>query len=407
MNIAPVNHLNYYNNNYINNNNNRKIYFTGNDKKEQQKVFALGCLAAAGMATIPIGIGGCAVHVLYQQAQEAKASQYTNASTNTNDANTLICLPSDERTPEYYKIKKNDTLGNIVKYYAQLPDDCSKDMFEPYYEILEADNPGAWEDRDLIKTGTVIRIDGIYPENIQSKPADTPETDDPRYEKVEVNDMTFTFDVGTVSKRFLGGYEGRENGKFKTIDKTMSGSIIVTNYLGSSPEGGVKNEITYNKEGQIIEYGERDPKGERYWKYFVTYEYTDNRLIETLSPDGAISDFYRIITKYDREEDIVFLKEFLNDKEVVARFDFISGTAEIGEKTWTFDEGTFKYNETDDEIGYYSGTINGQSVIIRPSKSEISVQFLNTNNEVESELKFNTDGEEIIPEDKKSFWPWG
>lgn len=410
MRITPINY-NYLNNNYkINNNikNKHIVHFTGENDKDKDtdgKVFAKVMAACAAIGIIVTGGGCVAFNYLAEQSNQAQE----NSNAPFNDTSLVQFVPSNERTPEYHNVKSGDTLSKIVKHYAQLPDDYPNEMLEPYYLILENDNPNAWEDRNIIKTGITIRVDGICPENVYlnginpATEANETEENDIRYEKVTMNDMTFTFDIGTVSKGFLGRYEGREDGKFKTIDKTLSGNIIVTNYLGSTPEDGVKNEITYNKEGQIIEYGERDPKGERYWKYFVTYEYADNTLIEKLSPDRAISDFHRIITKYDREEDIIFLKEFFNDKKVVARFDFVSGTAEVGEESWKFDEGTFKYNETDDEIGYYSGTINGQEVFIIPSKSGFSVRFLG---EEESELKFNTDGEEIIPEDKKDFWPW-
>ncbi|MBR5304841.1 MAG: hypothetical protein IKU37_08465 [Candidatus Gastranaerophilales bacterium] len=409
MRITPINY-NYLNNNYkINNNikNKHIVHFTG-DKAENTdgEVFAKVMAGCAAFAAVVTTIGCFGYNYLAGQSNQAQE----NPNTPFNDTSLVQFVPSNERTPEYHNVKSGDTLSKIVKHYAQLPDDYPNEMLEPYYLILENDNPNAWEDRNIIKAGITIRVDGICPENVYldgidpAAKADETEENDIRYEKVTINELTFTFDIGTVSKEFLGRYEGRENGKFKTIDKTLSGDIIVTNYLGSTPKDGVKNEITYNKEGQIIKYGERDPKGERYWKYFVTYEYTGDTLIETLSPDRAISDFYRITTKYDREEDIVFLKEFSNDEKVVARVDFISGIAEIGGETWIFDEGTFKYNKTDDEIGYYSGTINGQRVIIEPSKSGFSVQFF-ADGEVETVLEFNTDGEKITPKGE-GIWPW-
>lgn len=211
---------------------------------------------------------GSAISLLVMYLLGVATNQTANASTSENyDTNKgeksayveqydyqsqerSVNVPADQRTPEYYKIKSGDTLYGIVKHFAQLPKGTPDEVYESYYEILEADNPGAWKNRDSIKPGQKIRVDGISPDSVLSIQYDNSSY----YDEVIVNDMPFKFDQGTASKGLFGSYSGLTNGKYTTICGNFGGGVTVKQYSSEDPYSDLRTTIVYDENQEIIEY---------------------------------------------------------------------------------------------------------------------------------------------------------
>ena len=148
-------------------------------------------------------------------------SEIINSNQNNKTKTEKIsAIPQSEREAVWYEIKKGDRLADIVKEYAELHELTPDSELVPYYEILEQDNPGKWEDRNNIWVGIRFRVDGIKPENRITTVQETEETSPAEShiaesqpveeqvttekDKVLINGNTFTFDADTMDKTFFG-----------------------------------------------------------------------------------------------------------------------------------------------------------------------------------------------------------
>lgn len=328
--------------------------------------------------------------------------------------------PESQRTPEYHTVKRGDRLADIVKHYAGLDMDTPDENLVPYYELLEADNPGKWKNRDVIYLDLKIRVDSILPENItitypneiENLPVSQPEKDiieeTEAIEETEpiqitsaddtviINGIPFSFDLGTMDKTFGGDYNGLVFGKYVTLDKKIGGTLQETRYEGSSADSNKAITLTYDKDGKVIEkeiFKNNKPVET------ISYSYKTSTILETSKDNTAkIGQLDSIITVYDNGDNFVISKEFYNSNKLAANFNFELDTVQIGENSWTLDEGTFIFNEKAIGSTRYYGTINGQTIRFDVLKNGFCVEYLNKRGEIVSREQFDAKGNLIYTE---------
>lgn len=322
---------------------------------------------------------------------------------------TITTRPLSERTPKYHVVKAGDRLADIVKNYAEIDANTPDENLVPYYVLLEADNPGAWKDRNIIYKDLKIRVDSILPENII---IEYPEEEDyfgtseetqptevilitPEQDTISINGIEFQFDKGTASKTLFGEYRGQIGRKYATLDK-KNGGFELTKYEGSDSKSNISQKVTYDKDGKIVElvdYSENKQKTQS------TYTYRANDTIEKINDKTANKNqIGTVITSYDNKIDSVNNREFLVNGYSIAKFDFTSGAARIGNNTWNFDMGSFVCN--DDVIGSqkYVGDIQGQKVRFDVLKNGFCVEYLNSQGEIITRDQFDVNGNLIYSE---------
>ena len=330
---------------------------------------------------------------------------------------TITTRPESERNAVWHEVKSGDRLADIVKEYAELDKLTPDSELVPYYLLLEADNPGKWESRDKILIGTRFRVDSIFPENIiktssnssnqavphvqeQIQKEEILPTEEPQLtsddDKVEINGNLFTFDLGTLDKKIFGDYEGLMYGKFVELDKKINGNLILTRHEGSNSDSDVIQQLIYNDDGNITTVSEyQGNKPSKVYTYVYRIDSTEETMVDKTAKSNHINE---IKTVFDGKEDRVNSREFLSNGKTVANFDFLSGFAQIGEKLYSFDEGTFVCN--DDVIGSkkYTGQINGEEVRIDVLKNGFCVEYIDARGEISSREQYDSTGSLICVE---------
>lgn len=325
----------------------------------------------------------------------------------------ITTLPQEQRKAKYHEVVKGDRLADIVKKYAELDALTPDEELTPYYELLEADNPGKWTDRNKINVGIRFRVDSILPENISVSTI----TNIPEYEEIEetepiivteptqetsvedtinINGNVFSFDLGTMNKTFLGDYEGLMFGKFVVLDKKMNGNIEMTKYEGTTSKTNVSQKLIYDKDGKIIEISDyKDNK----IATVSSYTYKMDSTIETIVDKNAKSNqLDEITTIFANGSDTIKSREFKTDGKTVAKFDFDNSTIEIGDKILVLDNYSFVCN--DDAIGSkkYVGLIDNGEVRFDVLKNGFCIEYLNDNGEIYAREQFDTQGNLIYTE---------
>lgn len=381
-------------------------------------------LAAAMVLATSLGISSCNKDTTEKPQDTTPPSGYVDSAETTQGTTVqqqkpiittkLVTKPAHERKAVWHEIQNGDRLADIVKKYAELDKLTPDYELEEYYLLLEADNEGAWTDRDTIYIGTRIRVDSIMPENthyeisnstivdefeeedIIKDDADS-EEDNTEKDSVDINGNIFYFDIGTIDKNILGDYTGLMDGEFTKLDKKSNGNIIMTRHEGKDKDSNVARVITYDKDGKIIEMDEYENNS---IKKSYSFAYKTSTTVETITDKTATgSQIDTIITIYDNHSDSVKSREFLVNGNTVASFNFNTGEAKIGEEIYNFDNGTFTCN--DDEIGSerYMGTIAGQVIRIDQFKSGFSVEYLDKTGDIEMRELFDSKGNIIETEE--------
>ena len=322
----------------------------------------------------------------------------------------ISAIPQSEREAVWYEVKKGDRLADIVKEYAELHELTPDSELVPYYEILEQDNPGKWEDRNNIWVGIRFRVDGIMPENRITTVQETEETSPAEShiaesqpveeqvttekDKVLINGNTFTFDADTMDKTFFGDYEGLMFGKFASIDVKMNGGMILKKYEGVTDKTNLSQKIEYDKDGKITEIVDyKDDKAVK----VSSYSYKMDSTVETVKDKMASGQqIDEIITEYDNREDVVNSRQFLVNGKTVANFDFQNNIATIGIDIWNLEE--FKCNDDIIGSGKYIGSINGKDVRFDSLKNGFCVEYLGSNGEIAVREQFDSNGTLIYTE---------
>lgn len=338
--------------------------------------------------------------VILSNTTSSPESSYVE-TVNTSE-NLIITTPREEREAVWHEVKKGDTLADIVINYAQLDPAAKPEELIPYYEILEADNSGSWNDRNLILTGTSIRVDGIFPENISvldEIPFEGTRPSDESYvssssDKVQINGNTFAFDEGSMTRNILGDFDGLMSGRYAYIDLKMSRGMVLKKYEGVSSNTNLSQKIEYNEDGQIVEF--TDYKNNKPVKSY-SYEYRENSTIETVKDKTVNGNQIGIIvTDFDRTDDIINSRQFIVGDDIVANFDFNNKSVQIGSMVLQLDE--FECN--DDVIGSkkYQGVLNGQTVRFDVLRNGFCVEYLDDNGDIESREQFDSAGTLILSE---------
>lgn len=338
---------------------------------------------------------------------EETLAQQTQYQSNTP---IITTRPQSERKAVWYEVKSGDRLADIVKDYAELDKLTPDDELVPYYNLLEADNPNKWSERDKILIGTRFRVDSIMPENIiitypnstQSKPyvqeqieeEEILPTEEPQLtseeDKVQINGNLFTFDLGTLDKKMFGDYEGLMYGKFVTLDKKIGGELVLTKHEGTNEKSDVIQELVYDKDGNITSLTDyQDNKPSKVYSYVYRIDCTEETMVDKTSKSGQIDE---IKTIYDAKVDRVNSREFSVDGKTIANFDFVGGFAQIGESVWALDEGTFTCN--DDVIGAkrYTGKLEGVEVGFDVLKNGFCFVSFNPKGNIESREQYDAKG---------------
>ena len=330
--------------------------------------------------------------------------------------------PISQRTPEYHTVVGGDRLADIVKRYAELDKDTPDEKLKPYYELLEADNPNAWSDRNIIYKGLKIRVDSILPENIiitypdttgETKPEGPtdgqegptgstlpPQRPTSPADTVVLNGIEFNFDVGTMHKDF-GDYSGLVDGKYVNLDKKLIGSgLIETRYVGTDSSSNRIEQITYDKNGKITERIVYDDENNVATKH--EYEYTMTTRIETITDANAQSgQINKEKVTYEIGDDFVISKEFYVGNTLAATFNFDNDTVKFAsQEPFYLDEGTFIYDA--DAIGSqrYYGSFNGQVVRFDVLKNGFCFEYLDANGDIEARFQYDAKGNLIYTEER-------
>lgn len=333
---------------------------------------------------------------------------------NYPSATTVITtLPQEQRKAKYHEVVRGDRLADIVKKYAELDELTPDEELTPYYELLEADNPGKWSDRNKINVGIRFRVDSILPENVNvsvvtniSQDNEIEETEpilatEPIQETsvedtININGNIFSFDLGTMNKTLLGDYEGLMFGKFVALDKKMNGNIEMTKYEGTTSKTNVSQELIYDKDGKIIEISDyKDNK----IATVSSYTYKMDSTIETIVDKNAKSkQIDEITTIFDNGSDTVKSREFKTNGKTAAKFDFDNATVEIGDKILVLDNYSFMCD--DDAIGAkkYTGLIGNSEVRFDVLKNGFCIEYLNDNDEIYAREQFDAQGNLIYTE---------
>ncbi len=333
------------------------------------------------------------------KTNEPESSYHETVSTSDK---MITSVPMSEREAVWHEVKKGDTLADIVIKYAELNPSVKPNELVPYYQILEADNPGKWSDRNLILSGTSFRVDGIMPQNIVTIDPDSFNGTRPEEEvqvsttkdNVQVNGNIFSFDEGTLNRNFWGDFEGLMSGRYAIIDLKIQKGMILKKYEGVSSDTNLAQKIKYNEDGQIVEF--TDYRNNEAVKVY-SYEYRENSTIETAKDKSATGNQIGIIvTDFDRTEDYVNSRQFIVGDNIVASFDFNSKSVQIGANVWNLD----KFECNDDVIGSkkYTGTINGQTVRFDVLRNGFCVEYLDDNGEIQSREQYDIEGNLILAE---------
>lgn len=356
----------------------------------------------------------------YVETVETKSYDDIIAETIDTTSNNVVttpkisAIPQSEREAVWYEVKKGDRLADIVKEYAELHELTPDEELVPYYELLEADNPGKWEDRNNIWIGIRFRVDSIMPENrittevptspvvvpdetqgVETQPTEEQQVSSEN-DKVQINGNTFTFDIGTMDKTFLGDYEGLMYGKFATVDKKVGGGVVLKMYEGVTSKTNISEEVTYDKDGkitEIVDYKNNKPV------QVSSYAYKMDSMIVTETDKTAKSNqIDQVVTEYANSDDSIISRQFMVNGKTVANFDFKSNTVQIGEEVWNLDS----FDCNDDAIGSkkYVGTFNGGSIRFDVLKNGYIVEYPDTNGEIYAREQYDSDGELIFEEIK-------
>lgn len=333
---------------------------------------------------------------------------------NYPSAKTVITtLPQEQRKAKYHEVVKGDRLADIVKKYAELDELTPDEELTPYYELLEADNPGKWSDRNKINVGIRFRVDSILPENVnvsvvtnilqndeieETEPilVTEPVQETSIEDTISIHGNVFSFDLGTMNKTFLGDYEGLMFGKFVVLDKKMNGNIEMTKYEGTTSKTNISQELTYDKDGKIIEISDYE---DNKVSTVSTYTYKMDSTIETVVDKNAKSkQIDEITTVFDNGSDAIKSREFKTDGKTVAKFDFDNATVEIGNKALVLDNYSFVCN--DDAIGAkkYTALIGSKEVHFDVLKNGFCIEYLNNNGEIYAREQFDAQGNLIYTE---------
>ena len=322
----------------------------------------------------------------------------------------ISAIPQSEREAVWYEVKKGDRLADIVKEYAELHELTPDSELVPYYEILEQDNPGKWEDRNNIWVGIRFRVDGIMPENrittvqetevtspaeshvAESQPVEEQVTTEK--DKVLINGNTFTFDADTMDKTFFGDYEGLMFGKFASIDVKMNGGMILKKYEGVTDKTNLSQKIEYDKDGKITEIVDyKDDKAVKVSSYAYKMYSTVETVVDKSAKSGLIDE---IVTDYDNSKDAINSRQFLVDGKTVASFDFNANTVQIGDNVVILE--TLNCNDDVIGSGKYTGSIDGKDVRFDVLKNGFSMEYLNSNGEIAVREQYDSNGTLIYTE---------
>lgn len=391
--------------------------------KPAQVIGGVGLAIAAVLTTI-FGIPNVKTNQTpsQNQSQTAPSSSYTETMENipSQDAynqmtqqvqpiyvEVITTRPLNQRTPDYHTVKEGDRLADIVKYYAKLDQDTPDEKLIPYYELLEADNPGAWEDRNVIRIGSKIRVDAIARENINieyiniaqtqtpdapvEEPAPTqPEQKTSPEDTIVLNGLKFSFDLGTMKPKFGNDYEGLIFEQFVVLKTKMNGELEYVRYEGSNSDSNVAQKTTYDEDGKIIEVIEyKDNKPQT----VSNYAYKTDSIVVTTTDKTAVKDEVdQVITTFDIKTGSINSRQFVVNKGVYATFDFVLGTATIGAKTWEMDFGSFVCNDDVIGSGAYTATIDGNVIRFDMLKNGYCVEYLDALGNIDIRQQFDTYG---------------
>lgn len=355
---------------------------------------------------------------IYGETFATEATQATETVPYETPApvNMINSIPMEEREhEEYHTVKAGDRLTDIVIKYAELDEDYPYEKLIPYFNRLQAENPGLIDDKYnvILIPGRSLRVDGIMPENIikgstvittkpdeGTEPTEIKETEPDQTtsdrDTVYINETKFCFDLGTIDKKMFGDYEGLMFGKFAKLDKKMNGNVELTKYEGTTADSNKDLKFVYDKDGKIIEMVNYENNQA---VTTSTYTYKMDCMIETITDNSAKTGLINVVTtNYDNNDDIINSREFFVDGQTVAKFDFNTDTIVIGETTLTFDANTFECD--DDAIGSrrYTGIANGQVVRIDALKNGFCIEYLGNNGRIETRQQFDAKGNLIYTE---------
>ena len=395
-------------------NSTKKVLMTGG-------VIGLAAATALGVATIvpgpSTGVAETEPNSAYVENAETKPYQdiinetIDSSSSHLSDKKKIEVLPQSEREAVWYEVKKGDRLADIVKEYAELHELTPDAELVPYYEILEQDNPGKWQDRNNIWIGIRFRVDGIMPKNrvVSNEETQATESTEPyisqtepteesqittEKDKVQINGNIFTFDADTMDKTFFGDYEGLMFGKFASINVKMNGGMVLKKFEGVTDKTNLSQKMTYDEDGKIIEMIDyKDDKAVR----VSSYAYKMDSMVETVKDKTAKGNqIDEVITDYSHDEDFINSRQFIVNGKTIADFNFINKSVRIGEFVWNLE----KFESNDDVIGSkrYTGVFNGQPVRFDVLKNGFCVEYIDANGQIEVREQFDSNGEMIFTE---------
>lgn len=180
-----------------------------------------------------------------------------------------------------------------------------------------------------------------------------------------------------------------------------------------APKNNTAQQITYDKNGTIIEIIEYDEEG---YNTKITYSYSENLKIENVKYLNARQNqINEVITIYDVNDNIVS-KEFKSNNNIVGTFDFSSDMVTIGSEKNTklrysvtlksfmpkkgevtciykLDSDSFKYDESAFGSNKYTAMLDGFKVAFDVLKDGICVKYLDDNDNIIKSEMYNTNAE--------------
>ncbi len=351
-----------------------------------------------------------------------ETQQETQPIVITPTINMVNSLPIEERrVQKFHDVKDGESLTKIVMEYADhLPENYPYESMIPYFERLLLENPGKIKriEREgglpeySVNKNTSIRVDGIIEENIiKDEPIiKNPDSTQPTVGETEPTapiqitspddtvfaaNREFCFDLGTMQKNIFGDCEGLICGDFAQLDKKANGGAVLTMFDGINAKSNKVSQQTFDKDGKIIEvivYEENKVSSVTE----ITYE-TDQVVETTVDKTAKSGVIDVIVTTRDNNKNII-KREFKDNNNVVATFDFTASFAKIGDETFEMEDGSFVCNDSALGENQYVGIYNGAPISFTFLKNGFEVEYSNIYGETIAREVFDAKGQLIFDE---------